>query len=71
MEGAQLHLLSPKHSMLSSYIMAQRKNPASKWAPYLNVLPTSLSYFPIFYTKEERTLLQGSPFLSIFVIKFE
>jgi histone-lysine N-methyltransferase SETD3 len=39
------------------------RNENTKWQNYLNALPKNYSNFPIFYTEEERKLLQGSPFL--------
>lgn len=64
MEKANLRLLSPKHSFLSSYVLQEFHNPESKWEPYLDMLPKSTKNFPIFFTEEERSWLIGSPFLA-------
>ena len=64
MMTAQLDLLSPKHSYLSSYILHEQLKPNSFWRPYLNILPEKYANFPIFYTDEEREWLAGSPFLN-------
>ena len=65
MEAAKLRLISPKHSFLSSFIMQEKRKPDSIWMPYINILPQSLDSFPIFFTKDEKEWLRGSPFLSI------
>lgn len=64
MVKAGLHLLSPKHSFLSTLVMQERRKPDTKWAPYLDILPKSFGNFPIFFTKEEKKWLEGSPFLN-------
>ena len=63
MEKAHLHLLSPKHSFLSSYVLQERRNPETKWEPYFDILPKNVTNFPIFFTPEEKKWLEGSPFL--------
>lgn len=63
MVEANLDLLSPKHSFLTTYILQERRKPDSFWLPYLNILPEKLRNFPIFYTDEEKEWLKGSPFL--------
>jgi histone-lysine N-methyltransferase SETD3 len=55
-------LNSPKHCLLSCYILNEKINPKSKWKPYLDILPKDYSNFPIFYNDTELNLLQGSPF---------
>lgn len=60
---ANLKLLSPKHSFLSSYVLQELKKPDTKWLPYLDMLPKSTNNFPIFFTEEEKAWLTGSPFL--------
>jgi len=59
-----LELLSPKHSFLSTYILREKNNPKSFWKPYLDLLPTHYHSMPIFFTPEELTWLEGSPFLN-------
>ena len=56
-------LTSPKHSLLSSFILSQENNP--KWKFYFDLLPKNFSSFPIFYTYKELEYLKGSPFLNI------
>ena len=63
MEKANLYLLSPKHSFLSSFVLQERRKPDTRWEPYLDILPKFLTSFPIFFTPEEKKWLEGSPFL--------
>ena len=56
-------LASPKHSLLSSFLLSQENNP--KWKFYFDLLPKDFSSFPIFYTYKEFEYLKGSPFLNI------
>ncbi len=65
MERADLYLLSPKHSFLSSFVLQERLKPDTKWEPYFDILPKYLTSFPIFFTPEEKSWLEGSPFLGI------
>ncbi len=62
MMKANLHLISPKHSFLSTLVMQEKRIPESKWHPYLDILPKDLGSFPIFFTPEEKKWLEGSPF---------
>ncbi len=55
-------LASPKHSLLSSFLLSQENNP--KWKFYFDLLPKDFSNFPIFYTEKELEYLKGSPFLN-------
>ena len=55
-------LISPKHSFLSCYIMQDRRKEKSYFDEYIDILPKAFENFPIFYTMEERMLLDGSPF---------
>jgi histone-lysine N-methyltransferase SETD3 len=63
MVKAKVDLLSPKHSYLSSFVLQERRKPETFWAPYFEMLPKSVSNFPVFFTVEEKQLLAGSPFL--------
>ena len=54
-------LNSPKHCLLSSYLLTEEKNP--KWKFYFDLFPKDFSNFPIFYKEKEIALLQGSSFL--------
>lgn len=53
-------LISPKHSFLAAYIMQERRKPYSYFKEYMDILPKSFNNFPIFYTQEERSWLEGS-----------
>ena len=55
-------LISPKHSFLATYIMQERRKEVSFFDKYIDILPKAFDNFPIFYTQEERTWLEGSPF---------
>jgi len=55
-------LNSPKHCLLSSFLLFEEKNPKYKY--YFDLLPKDFKNFPVFYTKEELEYLKGSPFLS-------
>ncbi len=59
------HLLSPKHSFLTTYILQENeKGDASPFFPFIDILPKSFENFPIFFTEEEKKYLEGSPFLT-------
>ena len=55
-------LNSPKHCLLSSFLLYEKNN--QKYKYYFDLLPNDFSNFPIFYTKKELEYLKGSPFLS-------
>ena len=55
-------LISPKHSFLATYVMQERRKENSVFDKYIDILPKAFDNFPIFYTQEERTWLEGSPF---------
>ena len=54
-------LNSPKHCLLTSFLLYEENNPKYKY--YFDLLPNDFSNFPIFYTKKELEYLKGSPFL--------
>ena len=56
----ELH--SPKHCLLTSFLLYEQKNPKYKY--YFDLLPKDYSNFPIFYTNQELEYLTGSPFLA-------
>lgn len=64
-------LNSPKHCLLSTFVLYERKNADSKWQYYFDILPKDYSNFPIFFTDEELKLLKGSPFLTTLTEKKE
>lgn len=57
-----LELLSPKHSLLSTFILREKNNPSSYWKPYLDLLPDHYHSMPIFFSNEDLSWLEGSPF---------
>ena len=62
-------LNSPKHCLLSSFLLYEEKN--KKYKYYFDLLPKDFSNFPIFYKKEELEYLKGSPFLEQIIEKKE
>ena len=54
-------LNSPKHCLLSSFLLYEEKN--KKYKYYFDLLPKDYSNFPIFYKNNELEYLKGSPFL--------
>lgn len=42
--------------------MQERRKENSFFDQYIDILPKAFDNFPIFYTQEERTWLEGSPF---------
>ena len=62
-------LNSPKHCLLTSFLLYEEKNPKYKY--YFDLLPHDYSNFPIFYTNKELDCLKGSPFLSQILEKKE
>ncbi len=63
-KGLMKRLFSPKHSLLATYVMEEKRKSDSYWHSYLDLLPKSFGCFPVFYTPEEKQLLIGSPFLA-------
>ena len=55
-------LTSPKHCLLTSFLLSEEKNP--KWKFYFDLLPNDFSNFPIFYSQKELDYLKGSPFIN-------
>jgi histone-lysine N-methyltransferase SETD3 len=62
-------LNSPKHCLLSSFLLYEEKN--LKYKYYFDLLPKDYSNFPIFYTNKELDYLKGSPFLAQIIEKKE
>ena len=60
-------LNSPKHCLLSCFLLFEEKNPKYKY--YFDLLPKDYNNFPIFYTHEELGYLSGSPFLNSVINK--
>mgnify|MGYP003692048945 CR=1 FL=1 len=56
-------LRSPKHCLLSIYLLEQRElGEESVYWRYIGMLPEKYETFPINYTDEEMKELEGSPF---------
>ena len=66
-EFMYIELNSPKHCLLSSFLLFEKNNP--KWKFYFDILPKNFSNFPIFYTNNELNYLKGSPFLNQIIEK--
>jgi len=63
---SDLELDAPKHIYLMIYLLYDKKVNGNKsfYAPYYNILPTTLRNMPIFWTEEELSLLKGSHILN-------
>ena len=46
---------------ITTFMMTQQHDPSSTWKPYMDVYPKRAESFPVFYTEDEKKLLQGSP----------
>ncbi len=60
------NLTYPHNATISTFILSEMKKPKSDWDLLIKAMPISVDNFPLYYTKEERELLRGSPFLSFF-----
>ena len=60
----KVDLLSPKHSFLSTFLLRERLKPDSFWRPYLDILPSDYDSMPIFFSEDDLSQLEGSPFLT-------
>lgn len=58
--GIERDLSASKHCYLAIYVMWDRKNTASFYAPYYAILPEAYPNMPIFWSSEELQWLQGS-----------
>jgi len=58
--SSNIELDAPKHIFLMVFMLLDRKNPKSFFAPYYDILPPTLNNMPIFWTPEELAYLQGS-----------
>ena len=66
-EFMYFELASPKHCLLSSFLLFEKNN--KNWKFYFDLLPQNFTNFPIFYTNEELNYLLGSPFLNQIIEK--
>ncbi|EWM25607.1 set domain containing protein [Nannochloropsis gaditana] len=62
--ASNLPLDAPKHIFLMLFMLTDRRNPSSFFKPYYDILPSSLSNMPIFWTDEELAYLKGSHLLT-------
>ena len=62
-------LNSPKHCLLSSFLLYEENN--KKYKYYFDLLPKDYSNFPIFYKNNELEYLKGSPFYAQILEKKE
>lgn len=46
---------------ITTFLLVQEFHPSSWWKPYIDVYPKLVTSFPVFFTKEEKELLRGSP----------
>jgi histone-lysine N-methyltransferase SETD3 len=60
-------LNSPKHCLLTTFLLYEEKNPKYKY--YFDLLPKDFSNFPQFYTSKELEYFKGSPFLAQIIEK--
>ena len=61
---AELELDAPKHVFLMLFLLLDRRDAASFFAPYYNMLPSTLRNMPIFWDAHELEWLQGSYLLT-------
>jgi histone-lysine N-methyltransferase SETD3 len=57
---SNIELDAPKHIFLMIFMLIDRKNPSSFFAPYYDILPPTLSNMPIFWNETEKSYLIGS-----------
>lgn len=57
---AELDLDAPKHVFLMLFVLCDRKKPGSRFKPYYDMLPATLSNMPIFWNEDELSYLEGS-----------
>ena len=55
-------LNSPKHCLLTAFLLYEIRNPKHKY--YFDLLPQDYSNFPVFYKEQELEYLKGSSFLA-------
>lgn len=57
---ADLELDAPKHVFLMLFVLTDRKRPESRFKPYYDMLPHTLSNMPVFWHDDELEALEGS-----------
>jgi len=58
-------LRSPKHSFIASFLLQDKLlGDKAEFKEYLDILPSDLSNFPIFFNDDEKAMLEGSAFLT-------
>ena len=72
LEASRLRMISPKHSFISQLLLREKhKGSESFYKPYIDILPATCPSFPVFYSPEDRSWLEGSPFLEQIMEKIE
>jgi len=49
-----------ENSYVAIFLLLEEQKPESFWRPYINIFPRDTSQFPIFYSRSEHRLLEGS-----------
>ena len=68
---AQGKLRSPKHCLLSSFLLHAQLNKDVKYKYYFDILPNDFKTFPVYYNERELSLIQGTSFLKMLISKKE
>lgn len=61
----KVDLVANSHSMFAAFLLFERLNKNSTYSDYIGNLPTDLGNFPLFFSGNEKSLLSGSPILSV------
>ncbi|EGB03414.1 hypothetical protein AURANDRAFT_72732 [Aureococcus anophagefferens] len=61
---AELELDAPKHVFLMLFVLLDRRDSSTFFAPYYDILPSTLSNMPIFWQPDELEWLKGSYLLT-------
>jgi histone-lysine N-methyltransferase SETD3 len=68
---AQGKLRSPKHCLLSSFLLHAQLNKDVKYKYYFDILPNDFKTFPVYYNERELSLINGTSFLKMLISKKE
>jgi hypothetical protein len=49
---------------MASYILEEKEKPDCKFRKYIDLLPDNFDEFPIFYSDQEVSYLEGSPLIT-------
>ena len=61
----KVDLVAESHSLFAAFLLYERQNKNSAYSDYIGNLPTDLGNFPLFFSSDEKSLLSGSPILSV------